>query len=125
MKFRLADTGSLYAITGYGDDHVLVNGVRHASSLIITAERLISPWPVAGYEALTEMHFAELGALGTDVVLLGTGPTLRFPHPRLTRSLAEAAIGLEVMDTKAACRTYNVLLAEGRRVAAALLLAAP
>jgi uncharacterized protein len=122
MQFRLADTGSSYAITGYGADHVLVNGQRHTSSLIVTAERLIAPWPVAGYDALTETHFAELCALGADVVLLGTGAVLRFPHPRLTRGLAERGIGLEVMDTRAACRTYNVLAAEGRRVAAALLL---
>jgi len=60
--------------------------------------------------------------LQPDIVVLGTGASLRFPHPRLTRALLEQRIGLEVMDTAAACRTFNILAAEGRRVAAALML---
>jgi len=106
--------------TGYGEGYVLVNGVRHASSVIVLADRVL-PWSAQGLERLAPEHFAELAALGVEVVLLGTGATLRFPRPRLTRALLEAGVGLEVMDTQAACRTYNILAAEERRVAAALL----
>ncbi|MGH8736206.1 MAG: Mth938-like domain-containing protein [Burkholderiales bacterium] len=106
--------------TGYGEGYVLINGARHERSLIVAPDRLIE-WDAASFEALREEHFAALAALAPEIVLLGTGPRLRFPHPRLTRALALARIGLEVMDVNAACRTYNILVSEDRRVAAALL----
>ncbi|MBI2311107.1 MAG: Mth938-like domain-containing protein [Betaproteobacteria bacterium] len=122
MKLHLSTTAGMYQITGYGAGHVLVNGVRYEKSLIVMPERIIEDWEVADFEELTAAHFELLGSLKPEVVLLGTGPRLRFPHPALSRCLAEARIGLEVMDTSAACRTYNILMAEGRRVVAALLL---
>ena len=76
---------------------------------------------MAGFDALAEVHFAVLAALKPEVVLLGTGSRLRFPSPRLTAALARAGIGLEVMDVQAACRTFNILAEEERRVAAALV----
>jgi len=100
----------------------MVNGVRHEASVIVLPER-IEPWTVADFASLTEAHFAALAALAPEVVLLGTGNRLRFPHPRLTAALARARIGLEVMDVQAACRTFNILAAEERQVAAALLFA--
>jgi uncharacterized protein len=112
--------GHLHTFTGYGEGYVMVNGARHEASLIVLPERL-ERWPVAGFEALAEEHFALLAALKPEVVLLGTGTRLRFPHPRLTAPLVRARIGLEVMDLQAACRTYNILMAEERRVAAALV----
>jgi uncharacterized protein len=87
---------------------------------VLTPER-VEPWPTASFEALAEADFERLRALDPEVVLLGTGARQRFPHPRLARPLAEARIGLEVMNTPAACRTYNILMAEGRKVVAALL----
>ena len=114
--------GHLHTFTGYGEGYVMVNGTRHAANLIVLPERL-EPWPVAGFAALAEEDFALLAALKPEVVLLGTGSRLRFPHPRLTAPLARARIGLEVMDLQAACRTYNILMAEERHVAAALLFA--
>jgi uncharacterized protein len=107
-------------ISGYGDDHVLVNGERHTGSLLVTADRLL-PWAAASFEALALAHFEALVALAPDLVLLGTGRRLRFPATELTAPLLRSGIGLEVMDLRAACRTYNVLRAEERRVAAALL----
>jgi uncharacterized protein len=98
----------------------MVNGARHEASVIVLPER-IEPWPVAGFAALTEAHFAALAALAPEVVLLGTGDRLRFPPPQLVAPLARAGIGLEVMDLRAACRTFNILAAEERQVAAALL----
>jgi uncharacterized protein len=78
---------------------------------------------VASFAALAEADFERIAALGPEVVLLGTGARLRFPHPRLSAPLARAGIGLEVMDLQAACRTYNILAAEERIVAAALVFA--
>jgi len=99
----------------------MVNGARHETNLIVLPDRVL-PWRTAGFDALAVEDFAELAALDLEVVLLGTGARLRFPHPQVTRPLAAAGIGLEVMDMQAACRTYNILASEERRVAAALLL---
>jgi len=121
MKLQLTrPTGTGNLITGYGDDHVLVNGARHDVSLVVTAEAVV-PWEAVTFEALAQAHFEALAALAPDLVLLGTGPRLRFPAAALTAPLVQAGIGLEVMDLRAACRTFNVLRAEERRVAAALL----
>ena len=122
MKLHLSNSGSLNSFTGYGDGFVLVNGQRHERAVVVQPER-VTDWPVAGFDALAEGDFEALATLAPEIVLLGTGARQRFPHPRLTRALREASIGLEVMDLKAACRTYNILLAEQRRVAAALLFA--
>lgn len=120
MKFERETRAGVNIVTGYGEGYVQINGERHASSLIVAPDRVIA-WEAASFDALREEHFAALAALGPEIVLLGTGPRLRFPHPRLTQSLAAARIGLEVMDLNAACRTYNILVSEDRRVAAALL----
>jgi len=79
-------------------------------------------WAISGTDALTEQAFLELAALPVEILLLGTGSALQFPHPRLTLPVRDAGIGLEVMDTAAACRTYNILLGEDRRVGAALII---
>jgi uncharacterized protein len=120
VKLHASTSSSANTITAYGDDYVMVNGARRDSSVIVTAEKIL-PWSAASFDALSAEHFQELGKLGAEIVLLGTGARQRFPHPRLTASLGAARIGLEVMDVKAACRTYNILVAEGRRVALALL----
>jgi uncharacterized protein len=107
-------------ITGYGEDYVLVNSQRHESSLIVMPDRVIA-WEAEGFERLSAENLSPLKDLGAEIVLLGTGPKQRFPHPRLTAALTAAGIGVEVMDLKAACRTFNILVAEERKVAAALL----
>jgi len=108
-------------VTAYGPGFVEINRVRHTTHVIVTADQ-VEPWPVASFDALEASTFEQLRDLRSEVVLLGTGARQRFPHPRLTRPLTDARIGLEVMDTQAACRTYNILMAENRRVAAALLV---
>lgn len=120
MKLHASPVGALNAITAYGDDYVKVNGERRDTSLIVTAAG-VEPWQPASFDALCADDFARLAALDVEIVLLGTGKQQRFPHPRLTAPLANARVGLEVMDTKAACRTYNILVAEARRVALALV----
>jgi len=112
--------GSGNIISGYGDNHVLVNGERHVGSLLVTAQTIV-PWDAASFAALAQVHFAAIVALAPELVLIGTGPRLRFPAAELTAPLVQAGIGFEAMDLRAACRTYNVLRAEERRVAAALL----
>lgn len=123
MKLQLAQTDGQNVVTAYGDSHVSVNAVRHTSNLIVLPDRLVPAWTSATFETLTCVDFELLAALDTEIILLGTGRQLRFPRPELMLSLVHAQKGLEVMDLPAACRTYNVLVSEGRRVAAALLLA--
>jgi len=121
MKFHLSTTeGNVF--TGHGADYVRLGVVEYRENLLVTPERIVTGWATGGFDALTEADFAALAALGPEVALLGTGDTLRFPNTRLTKPLIEAGIGLEVMDTAAACRTFNILAAEGRKVAAAILL---
>jgi uncharacterized protein len=120
VKLHASRPSGVNTITGYGEGYVMVNGERRASSLVVLADR-IEDWSVAAFDALTAEHFQFLRELDVEIVLLGTGPRQRFPHPRLTAALAQAGIGLEVMDVHAACRTYNILVAEERKVAAALL----
>jgi uncharacterized protein len=122
VKLLASGPTTQHRFTAYGEGYVMVNGARHAASVIVLPERL-EPWAVAGFDALTEAHFAALAALAPEVVLLGTGSRLRFPSPRLTAALARAGIGLEVMDVQAACRTFNILAEEERHVAAALVFA--
>jgi uncharacterized protein len=121
MKFHLAQAEGRNSFSGYGDDYVEISGTRFTQSVIVLADRIIE-WEVARFEDLTADKFAEIAKLEIDVIVLGTGSRLRFPHPSTTAPLLRAGIGLEVMDTRAACRTYNVLLAEDRRVGAALLM---
>ena len=121
MKLHAAGPTGVNTITGYGEGYVAVNGERQESSVIVLPERIV-PWPVKDFSALTPDDFAVFHELKVDIVVLGTGPKQRFPHPRLTASLAQARIGVEVMDVQAACRTYNILVAEERKVAAALLM---
>jgi uncharacterized protein len=122
VKLHVSGPGNRNAITGYGEGYVLVNGQRHESSLIVTPDQ-VAPWDVSEFTKITIQDFERLKALQPEILLLGTGPKQRFPHPSLTAPLAAAGIGLEVMDLKAACRTYNILVAEERKVAAALLFA--
>ncbi|MFZ3173499.1 MAG: Mth938-like domain-containing protein [Thiobacillus sp.] len=123
MKLHLNSDVSQLLFTGYGDDHVLINGQRFDSSLLLTARGVeIAPWAGQGFEALTADHFEWVACHELDILLLGTGPRQRFPHPSLTRTLMDARIGLEVMDIGALCRTYNILAAEGRSVGAAVLI---
>ena len=107
--------------TAYGEGYVAVNHEKHQKNLILLPESIILEWSTATVDTLTESDMQKLLGLGTEIVLLGTGQRLRFPAGPLLRPFAPAGIGLEVMDLQAACRTFNILAAEGRKVAAALL----
>jgi uncharacterized protein len=122
LKLHLANPGDIKLFTAHGAGHVMVNGERFERSIVVLAEEVRGDWTASGFDALEEAHFDYFLALKPDVLLLGTGARQHFPHPRLYRALTDAGIGLECMDTPAACRTYNILVAEGRRVIAAILL---
>ena len=121
MKLHLSKTDGLNTFTGYGEGYVAVNGTPYRSNIAVLPGQLLPEWTTASFETLSEADFAKLAELQPEILLLGTGKTLRFPPPALLQPLMAARIGVEVMDTQAACRTYNILVAEGRRVAAAIL----
>jgi uncharacterized protein len=121
MKLHLSNPSGINAFTGYGEGYVMVNRQRYERNLVVLHDRILTDWQPAGFDELSAADFARLAELRPEIVLLGTGTRLRFPRPELTRALVEARIGLEVMDVQAACRTYNILAAEERKVAAALL----
>lgn len=108
-------------VSAYDATSITINGRRHTQSLILTPER-VHAWPVGVFAHWCAEDFAELCALEPALVLIGTGVRQHFPAPAVLRRLIEARIGFEIMDTGSACRTYNLLAAEGRRVAAALFL---
>ena len=122
MKLHLANPSDTKLFTAHGADYVMVNGERFDRSIAVLAEKVRDDWTAACFDELSEAHFAYFLALQPDVLLLGTGARQRFPHPRLYRALTDAGIGVECMTTPAACRTYNILVAEDRKVVAAILL---
>jgi uncharacterized protein len=121
MKLHSTPTQHYQTVTAYDDAGVEINAVRFAHSLIVLPESAPIPWPAPSFDGLTTEHFAQIEALTPDVVILGTGKRQRFIHPRLTAGLTARRIGVECMDNQAACRTYNILMAEGRKVALALV----
>jgi uncharacterized protein len=121
MKLQLEEAAGRCVFTGYGKGYVAVNHRRFETPVLVMPESIL-PWEVSAFPALAPEHFAGLLVHRPEIVLLGTGATLRFPAPSLTHALAAAAVGLEVMDTHAACRTFNILTSEGRRVLAAIFV---
>ena len=121
MKFHLqAPAANL--VTGMGDGWVRVGAQEYRENIVLTGDRVTAGFAPHGFDALAEADFERLLQGAPEIVLLGTGETQRFVHPRVTAPLHRARIGLEVMDTRAACRTFNILVAEGRNVTAALIV---
>jgi uncharacterized protein len=116
---------SLNMIAAFGPRGLNVNGQIMQSSVVLPWTGALVPWECNSVEQLTAAHFEMIAALRPEVVLIGTGTRLRFARPEVLRPLIERRIGHETMDTAAACRTYNILVSEGRSVVAALLLALP
>ena len=121
MKLHTTPTQQYQTVTAYDDDGVEFNAIRYTASLLVLPEIAPQAWPVDSFESLTEEHFAHLASFDPDVVILGTGRRQRFAHPKLTGPLISRRIGVECMDSQAACRTYNILMTEGRKVALALI----
>ncbi len=122
MKIHLQNSAGANLIRGYSWDRVVINQETFRRSLIVLPQQIIPDWPPRVFADLVPEHFALFTALKPEVLLLGTGRKLQFPPKALTAALIQAQIGIEIMDTAAACRTYNILMGEGRKVAAALLI---
>lgn len=124
MKLQ-PDKSTVQTISGYGPGWIAVDAEKISTSLVLGSRGERQAWDCSRFEQLTPAHFAPLAALRPELVLFGSGSRLRFPRPEWLQALVECGIGLETMDTAAACRTYNILAAEGRHVVVALLLESP
>ncbi|MGH8802374.1 MAG: Mth938-like domain-containing protein [Casimicrobiaceae bacterium] len=113
-----------HLVTGCGDGWVRVGAEEYRAGVILLEDRIVTGWAPDGFDALAAEDFGRLVESSPEIVLLGTGAAQHFPHPRLLKALYDARIGVETMDTHAACRTFNILIAEGRRVVAALAIEA-
>ena len=126
MKLHLTSAAGNNLITGYqlhdNERWIGINQQRHTHSLVVLPNLLVEDWQASDMQSLTAAHFEKIAELKPEVVLLGTGDKHHFIHPRLTQVLTAMGVGVECMDTAAACRTYNILMAEGRLVAAALII---
>ncbi|MGI4984268.1 MAG: Mth938-like domain-containing protein [Janthinobacterium lividum] len=122
MKLQQESNAELNNVTGYGRGYVEVNKERFTHSIVLFPQGPVVPWPVGGFDTLRPADFDLLAQASPELVLFGTGARLRFGHPRLFAALSAQRIGVETMDLSAACRTFNILIGEGRRAAAALLI---
>lgn len=121
MKLQ-PDKPDVQTVTAHGPGWVAINGERVEDSVVIGARNERQPWPCSNFDALGEEHFAVLAAMKPEVVIFGSGERIRFPRPAWIAPLLRMGVGVETMDTAAACRTYNILAGEGRHVIAALLI---
>ena len=122
MKLQSDPHSGANAITGYGNGYVEINQIPYDHAVILKSDGAISEWPVKSFEELEAGHFAQMVDFKPELVLIGTGGRQRFPKPELLKPLITAKIGFEIMDSQAACRTYNILVGEGRQVLLALLV---
>ena len=122
MKLHLNTSNTQKIFTAHGTGYIMVSGERFEHSIVVTQDRVLNDWEAKEFESLDETHFSYFLTLKPEILLFGTGKQQRFPHPRLYRELIHAGVGVEFMDTPAACRTYNILMAEDRNVVAAVLL---
>jgi uncharacterized protein len=121
MKLHLDTNTAINTVTAYDSESIEINRKRFAHAIILWPDRPVVAWPVTSVAQITLASFDGLAALKPEVVLVGTGAKQQFLHPRITSTLAAQYIGVEAMGTAAACRTYNILIGEGRRVVALLL----
>ena len=122
MKLHLTTAENNNLITGYSESYIEVNKRRHVGSLIVMPQELILDWNVKSFSDLSEQHLSKIAEFNSEVVLLGAGEKHQFLHPKNYQVLAAKGIPIECMTTAAACRTYNILMSEGRNVLAALIL---
>jgi len=122
MKLTLHRPAGINLVRGYEPGEIRVGERPVRTSLLVSAGQLITDWPPERIGDLRPEHVATILELEPEIVLLGSGPSQHFPDPALLAPLLERGIGIEVMDTGAACRTYNVLVSEERRVVAALFV---
>ena len=122
MKLQSDPHSGANSITGYGDGYVEINQTPYTHAVLLSSNGSISEWPVKSFEDLETSHFSQMLDLKPELILIGTGKRQRFPQPELLKALITAKIGFEIMDSQAACRTYNILVGEGRQVLLALIV---
>ncbi|MFV8833751.1 Mth938-like domain-containing protein [Aquisalimonas sp.] len=122
MKLTLENTGEANRIRSYDVGTITVNETEVTSTLLLTPEQLHDGWGPADVGELGNDHMDAITAMAPELLLIGTGRRQQFPDRRLMARTIQAGLGIEVMTTEAACRTYNVLAAEGRQVAAVLFM---
>ncbi|GAB3405226.1 Mth938-like domain-containing protein [Massilia agilis] len=122
MKLHSQDNQQYQTVTGYDAQGVEINAKRYEFSVLVMPEVEPRAWPVTRFEELTAEHFTAIAQDQPDVVILGTGERQRFVHPKLVTALSSRRVGVESMDSHAACRTYNILMGEGRKVTLALII---
>lgn len=122
MKLQPDRIEGVNVVSNLAGDTVSINGVAYRSSIVVPWQGQVAPWAEGGFDTLRADHFEQLVTLRPELVIFGSGARLRFPPTALWRALIDQRIGFETMDTAAACRTYNVLVSEGRRAVTALLL---
>ena len=122
MHFSREDCNSELIVRSCDDGQITVGQQSYRRSLILTPERVIPDWRPRRYREITEQDFDIVLSMQPEIILLGTGATLSFPAAKLSATILATGTGFEVMDTAAACRTYNILLSERRKVIAALLI---
>jgi uncharacterized protein len=111
-------------ITGYGDGYIEINKIPYSHAVLLSSDGEILEWAVKSFDELSPADFSQMAALKPELIIIGTGKRQRFPKPELLKTLIEVKIGFEVMDSQAACRTYNILVGEGRQVLLALIVEA-
>jgi uncharacterized protein len=124
LKLQSDPHSGANTITGYGLGYVEINQTPYSHAVLISSDGAISQWPVLSFEGLEPSHFDQMVELKPELILIGTGNKQRFPRPELLKTLIFAKVGFEIMDSQAACRTYNILVGEGRQVLLALIVEA-
>lgn len=122
MKFAEDHNSARYKISAYDSSSIAINGEVHNTSLVLSPVELIADWAPQNYAQLAADDLEVFYRLEAEIIILGTGQQQIFPPADILRRLAAGNIGFEVMDTQAACRTFNILMAEGRNVVAGLFL---
>jgi uncharacterized protein len=122
LKLQSDPHSGANTITGYGDGYVEINKTPYDHAVVLSSDGAISEWSAQSFDDLEAHHFSQLVDLKPELILIGTGKRQRFPKPELLKALISAKIGFEIMDSQAACRTYNILVGEGRQVLLALIV---
>ena len=122
MKFAQDSQHEGYVITAYDKNSISINGKTFSNSLIVTTRQLQKNWDIAAIESLQANHINQILSFNPELIIIGTGNSLVFPSVETYSSIIKQGIGIDFMDTGAACRTYNILMSEGRDVVAALIL---
>ena len=122
MELQLENQPSGYRVSSFVDNAVVIGEVRYTASLIVTPEQVVPDWPPQYLDKLTVEDLGMILALEPELILVGTGNALRFPDSGILKGVMRAGIGIDFMGSRAVCRTYNILAAEGRRVAAGVII---